>query len=53
MVVKNPSDFVGAHLGQSESQTKAILANSVGKILIIDEVSGDAQNLEDGSSNSE
>ncbi|KAF9525976.1 P-loop containing nucleoside triphosphate hydrolase protein [Crepidotus variabilis] len=37
VVVKNPADFVGAYLGQSEAQTKAILANSVGKVLIIDE----------------
>ena len=38
VIVKNPSDFVGAYLGQSETQTKAILANAVGKVLIIDEV---------------
>lgn len=38
VIVKNPADFVGAHLGQSESQTKAILENAVGKVLIIDEV---------------
>jgi len=39
VVSKNPSDFVGAVLGASESNTKAILANSIGKVLIIDEVS--------------
>lgn len=38
VVVKNPSDFVGGHLGQSEQQTKAILATTRGKVLIIDEV---------------
>ncbi|KAL8855223.1 MAG: hypothetical protein Q9221_000129 [Calogaya cf. arnoldii] len=37
VVAKNPSDFVGQHLGQSESNTKAILASAVGKVLIIDE----------------
>ncbi|KZT43420.1 P-loop containing nucleoside triphosphate hydrolase protein [Sistotremastrum suecicum HHB10207 ss-3] len=37
VVVKNPSDFIGAYLGQSESQTKAILSTTVGKVLIIDE----------------
>lgn len=36
--MKNPADFIGGALGQSESQTKAILANTVGKVLIIDEV---------------
>ncbi|KAL8670572.1 MAG: hypothetical protein Q9168_004900 [Polycauliona sp. 1 TL-2023] len=37
VVIKNPSDFVGQHLGESESNTKAILASAVGKVLIIDE----------------
>ncbi|KAJ7650276.1 P-loop containing nucleoside triphosphate hydrolase protein [Roridomyces roridus] len=37
VVVKNPSDFVGAHLGHSEKNTKAILATTVGKVLVIDE----------------
>ena len=36
--MKNPSDFVGAVLGASEKNTKAILANAMGKVLIIDEV---------------
>jgi hypothetical protein len=36
--MKNPSDFLGAVIGASEANTKAILANSVGKVLIIDEV---------------
>lgn len=37
MVVKNPSDFVGGHLGQSEATTKGILASTLGKVLVIDE----------------
>ena len=39
VIVKNPSDFIGAHLGGSEEKTKAILASTVGKVLVIDEVS--------------
>ncbi|KAI9668499.1 MAG: hypothetical protein M1829_005377 [Trizodia sp. TS-e1964] len=37
VVLKNPSDFIGNVIGQSESNTKAILDNSIGKVLIIDE----------------
>ncbi|KAF2649460.1 P-loop containing nucleoside triphosphate hydrolase protein [Lophiostoma macrostomum CBS 122681] len=37
VVVKNPADFVGNVLGQSESNTKAILTSTLGKVLIIDE----------------
>ncbi|KAJ3994672.1 P-loop containing nucleoside triphosphate hydrolase protein [Lentinula boryana] len=37
VIVKNPADFIGNVLGASETQTKAILASSVGKVLIIDE----------------
>ncbi|RYO95128.1 hypothetical protein DL766_006341 [Monosporascus sp. MC13-8B] len=40
VVIKNPSDFVGAALGQSEQQTKGILAASLGKVLVIDEAYG-------------
>ncbi|KAK4163750.1 putative AAA family ATPase [Cladorrhinum sp. PSN259] len=40
VVVKNPADFVGAALGQSEQQTKGILAAAVGKVLVIDEAYG-------------
>lgn len=40
MVVKNPSDFVGSVLGQSEATTKGILASTVGKVLVIDEAYG-------------
>ena len=35
--MKNPADFIGNALGQSESNTKAILATTIGKVLIIDE----------------
>ncbi len=37
MVLKNPSDFIGDAVGKSESNTKAILASTVGKVLVIDE----------------
>ncbi|KAJ7104159.1 P-loop containing nucleoside triphosphate hydrolase protein [Mycena belliarum] len=37
VVVKNPADFIGSVLGASESNTKAILASTVGKVLVIDE----------------
>ncbi|KAL2257927.1 hypothetical protein VTK26DRAFT_8952 [Humicola hyalothermophila] len=40
VVMKNPSDFVGGHLGQSEQLTKGILAATVGKVLVIDEAYG-------------
>ncbi|KAI0139324.1 P-loop containing nucleoside triphosphate hydrolase protein [Xylariaceae sp. FL1272] len=40
VVIKNPSDFVGGHLGQSEQQTKGILASTKGKVLVIDEAYG-------------
>jgi hypothetical protein len=33
----NPSDFVGSVIGQSEANTKAVLATTLGKVLIIDE----------------
>lgn len=35
--MKNPADFVGSALGLSESNTKGILASTIGKVLIIDE----------------
>jgi hypothetical protein len=38
-MVKNPADFIGSALGESEKNTKAILANTIGKVLVIDEVS--------------
>ncbi|KIM42882.1 hypothetical protein M413DRAFT_26853 [Hebeloma cylindrosporum] len=37
VVIKNPSDFIGSALGESEKNTKAILTTTVGKVLIIDE----------------
>jgi hypothetical protein len=38
VVVKNPADFIGSYIGHSEANTKAILASTLGKVLIIDEV---------------
>ncbi|KAL3444997.1 hypothetical protein BJX65DRAFT_297291 [Aspergillus insuetus] len=40
VVVKNPADFVGSVIGQSEQNTKGILASTVGKVLVIDEAYG-------------
>ncbi|KAI9925314.1 hypothetical protein MW887_006242 [Aspergillus wentii] len=37
VIVKNPADFVGSVLGESERNTKGILASTVGKVLVIDE----------------
>ncbi|GJE92060.1 stage V sporulation protein K domain-containing protein [Phanerochaete sordida] len=37
VVLKNPADFIGSALGESEKNTKAILAATVGKVLVIDE----------------
>lgn len=37
VVVKNPADFIDNVVGGSEAKTKAILASTVGKVLIIDE----------------
>lgn len=37
VIIKNPADFVGSALGQSEKNTKAILEATKGKVLIIDE----------------
>jgi histidinol-phosphate/aromatic aminotransferase/cobyric acid decarboxylase-like protein len=37
VVVKNPSNFIGSAIGQSEANTKAILAETQGKVLVIDE----------------
>lgn len=39
VVIKNPADFVGSVLGESEKNTKAILDATVGKVLVIDEAS--------------
>ncbi|KAJ5272282.1 hypothetical protein N7478_007407 [Penicillium angulare] len=40
VIVKNPSDFIGSVLGESEKNTKAILAATLGKVLVIDEAYG-------------
>ncbi|KAJ4858252.1 ATPase family associated with various cellular activities (AAA) domain-containing protein [Trichoderma breve] len=40
LVIKTPADFIGSALGQSESQTKGILASTTGKVLVIDEAYG-------------
>ncbi|KAJ5633374.1 hypothetical protein N7490_009713 [Penicillium lividum] len=40
VVVKNPSDFIGSVIGESEKNTKAILAATLGKVLVIDEAYG-------------
>ena len=40
VVMKNPADFVGSVLGESEKNTKGILASTVGKVLVIDEAYG-------------
>lgn len=37
VVVKNPSDFIGSALGESEKKTSAILDATVGCVLVIDE----------------
>ncbi|KAJ2978133.1 hypothetical protein NUW58_g7590 [Xylaria curta] len=37
LVVKTPADFIGDAVGRSESNTRAILASTIGKVLIIDE----------------
>ena len=37
VVTKNPADFVGSVLGESEKNTKAILKVTEGKVLVIDE----------------
>ncbi|KAK1144124.1 hypothetical protein N8T08_005786 [Aspergillus melleus] len=40
VVVKNPADFVGSVVGESEKITKGILASTIGKVLVIDEAYG-------------
>jgi len=40
VVIKNPSDFVGSVIGESEKNTKGILAATLGKVLVIDEAYG-------------
>ncbi|KAK5072925.1 hypothetical protein LTR64_000665 [Lithohypha guttulata] len=36
-VVKTPADFIGSVIGESEQKTKAILDNTKGKVLVLDE----------------
>ena len=40
VMIKTPADFIGDVLGASEAKTKGILANSRGKVLVIDEAYG-------------
>ncbi len=40
VIVKNPSDFIGAVLGESEQKTAAILDAALGSVLVIDEAYG-------------
>jgi hypothetical protein len=40
VIVKNPSDFVGSVLGESEKLTNAILDAALGCVLVIDEAYG-------------
>ncbi|OQD77170.1 hypothetical protein PENDEC_c003G01589 [Penicillium decumbens] len=40
VVIKNPSDFFGSVIGESEKNTKGILAATLGKVLVIDEAYG-------------
>ena len=51
VVTKNPSDFIGSVLGQSEANTKNILAATIGKVLIIDEAYMLYSGKNDGGSN--
>lgn len=36
-MIKNPADLIGEALGASEAKTRALLASTIGKVLIIDE----------------
>ena len=40
VLVRNPADFIGAALGQSDERTKSILSNAMGSVLVIDEAYG-------------
>lgn len=39
-MVKNPADFMGSYIGQTEKATQGILAAAMGKVLVIDEAYG-------------
>ncbi|KAI1172371.1 P-loop containing nucleoside triphosphate hydrolase protein [Nemania sp. FL0916] len=53
VVIKNPADFVGSALGQSEKNTKAILESTKGKVLIIDEAYMLASGFSEGGGTSD
>ena len=40
VILKNPSDFVGSALGQSEERTRAVIESAAGSVLVIDEAYG-------------
>lgn len=40
VVVKNPSDFIGSVLGESDKKTSEILGATLGCVLVIDEAYG-------------
>jgi hypothetical protein len=40
VIVKNPSDFIGSALGESEKKTAALLDEALGCVLVIDEAYG-------------
>lgn len=48
MEVKNPSDFLGSVLGESEKKTVSALDAAIGSVLVIDEAYGlYAKNMSD------
>jgi DNA polymerase III delta prime subunit len=49
VLIKNPADFIGNVIGQSEKNTKGILASAMGKVLIIDEAYMLAGNKQQGA----
>ncbi|RYC61076.1 hypothetical protein CHU98_g5146 [Xylaria longipes] len=53
VIIKNPADFIGSALGQSEKNTKAILETTRGKVLIIDEASLLASGMSTGGGRSD
>ncbi|KAI8944315.1 P-loop containing nucleoside triphosphate hydrolase protein [Xylaria longipes] len=53
VIIKNPADFIGSALGQSEKNTKAILEATRGKVLIIDEASLLASGMSTGGGRSD
>jgi len=40
VVIKNPSDFIGSVIGESEKKTRSIIEATRGKVLVIDEAYG-------------